>query len=56
MSLLLEHNTFDDAHMELTESSDSDKNGLRKLIMKGIFLQADTQNRNRRIYCSTNFF
>ena len=50
MSLLLEHNTFDDAHMELTESSDSDKNGQRKLIMKGIFLQADTQNRNRRVY------
>lgn len=49
MSLLLEHNTFDDAKIELFEDTNS-SNGQKKLCMKGIFLQADVQNGNRRVY------
>jgi hypothetical protein len=50
MNLLLEHNTFDDAKIELFEDSKTDSNGNKKLCMKGIFLQADVQNGNRRVY------
>jgi hypothetical protein len=50
MNLLLEHNTFDDAKIELFEDVNTDSNGNKKLCMKGIFLQAEVQNGNRRIY------
>lgn len=50
MSLLLEHNTFDDAKIELFEDAKTDSNGTKKLCMKGIMLQADVQNGNRRVY------
>lgn len=49
MNLLNEHKTFDDAKIELFEDS-VDRNGNKKLCMKGIFLQADVQNHNRRVY------
>ncbi len=49
-SLLLEHNTFEDARIELMEDSAMDKNGNKKLCMKGIFLQADVRNHNKRVY------
>lgn len=49
MNLLNEHKTFDDAKIELFEDS-VDRNGTKKLCMKGIFLQADVQNHNRRVY------
>lgn len=48
MSLILEHHTFDDAKIELVE--DTKPNGEKKLCMKGIFLQADIKNHNRRVY------
>lgn len=48
MSLILEHHTFDDAKIELVE--DTKPNGEKKLCMKGIFLQADVKNHNRRVY------
>ena len=47
--LLLEHNTFDDAKIELFEDTNS-SNGEKKLCMKGIFLQADLPNGNGRVY------
>jgi hypothetical protein len=50
MSLLLEHNTFDDAQIELMEDSKLDSNGKKKMCMKGIFLQADVRNHNKRVY------
>jgi hypothetical protein len=49
MSLLLEHNTFDDAKIELFEDTNP-STGQKKLCMKGIFLQADVKNHNRRVY------
>lgn len=48
--LLLEHNTFDDAKIELMEDVGVDSNGRKKMAMKGIFLQADVKNRNSRVY------
>lgn len=50
MSLLLEHNTFSDAQIELMEDAGLDSNGAKKLCMKGIFLQADVRNHNKRVY------
>lgn len=50
MTLLLEHNTYDDAKIELLEDTKLDSSGNRKLCMKGIFLQADVRNHNQRVY------
>lgn len=50
MDLLLEHTTFDNAKIELVESTDTDRTGQKKLYMKGIFLQAGVKNHNGRIY------
>lgn len=49
MNMLLEHSTFDDAKIELIEDTNS-STGQKKLCMKGIFLQADVKNHNRRVY------
>lgn len=49
MTLLLEHNSYDDAKIELVESA-SDSTGAKKLCMKGIMLQADVKNHNQRVY------
>lgn len=48
MALLTEHNSFESAGIELVESATP--SGSKKLIMKGIFLQADVRNHNRRVY------
>lgn len=50
MTLLTEYNTYDGASVELLEDTKMDSNGNKKLCMKGIFLQADVRNHNRRVY------
>jgi hypothetical protein len=49
MTMLLEHNTFDDAKIELFEDTNP-SNGQKKLCMKGIMLQAEVENQNGRNY------
>ena len=47
--LLIEHMLYDTAHIQLESVEDSDTKA-KSLYMKGIFLQADVENHNKRIY------
>lgn len=49
MQVLLEHNTYDDAKIQLEESVDP-SNNTKRMFMNGIFLQADVKNHNQRVY------
>lgn len=49
MQVLLEHNTYEDAKIQLEEGVDPSSNS-KRLYMNGIFLQADVRNHNQRVY------
>ena len=47
--LLIEHMQFDAAHIQLESVEDKDTK-VKSMYMKGIFLQADVENHNKRVY------
>ena len=49
MTALFEHTAYDDAKIELVESKNAET-GSKNLFMKGIFIQAETLNQNKRVY------
>jgi len=48
-NLLIEHMQFDAAHIQLLNEEDKDTK-IKSMYMKGIFLQADVENHNKRVY------
>lgn len=48
-NLLIEHMQFDAAHIQLLNEEDKDTK-VKSMYMKGIFLQADVENHNKRVY------